>query len=75
MVLGNVGASEDAELLARALDDEEPIVREHAAWALGKIGSSVAAAALRANLDAEEVAAVRAEIASATAATDRFEAR
>jgi epoxyqueuosine reductase len=37
VVLGNVGTREDADLLARALDDEEPLVREHAAWALARI--------------------------------------
>ena len=34
IVLGNIGAAEDVETLTRALDDEEPVVREHAAWAL-----------------------------------------
>jgi len=34
IVLGNIGATQDVETLARALDDEEPLVREHAAWAL-----------------------------------------
>jgi epoxyqueuosine reductase len=34
VVLGNVGTSDDAEVLARALDDPEPLVREHVAWAL-----------------------------------------
>lgn len=37
VVLGNVGTEEDAEVLARAVDDDEPLVREHAAWALGSI--------------------------------------
>ena len=37
VVLGNVGTADDADLLTRALDDPEPIVREHAAWALAKI--------------------------------------
>jgi epoxyqueuosine reductase len=34
VVLGNVGVSTDVEVLARALDDPEPLVREHAEWAL-----------------------------------------
>jgi epoxyqueuosine reductase len=38
VVLGNVGSSGDADVLTRALDDEEPLVREHAAWALERIG-------------------------------------
>ena len=37
VVLGNVGTREDVGLLTRALDDEEPPVREHAAWALGRL--------------------------------------
>ena len=35
VVLGNVGTTEDADVLTRALDDEEPLVREHAAWSPG----------------------------------------
>ena len=31
VVLGNVGTAEDADVLERALDDHEPLVREHAA--------------------------------------------
>jgi epoxyqueuosine reductase len=34
VVLGNVGTAEDVDVLTRALDDEEPLVREHAVWAL-----------------------------------------
>lgn len=37
VVLGNVGTSEDANVLRRALQDEEPLVHEHAAWALAQI--------------------------------------
>ncbi|HEV3486870.1 MAG TPA: tRNA epoxyqueuosine(34) reductase QueG [Vicinamibacterales bacterium] len=37
VVLGNVGTSEDTDVLTRALGDEEPLVREHAAWALARI--------------------------------------
>ena len=43
VVLGNVGTSEDTDVLTRALDDTEPLVREHAAWALGRIGHAVQA--------------------------------
>ena len=45
VVLGNVGTAEDADVLTRALADPEPLVREHAAWALGPIGGRPAAAA------------------------------
>jgi epoxyqueuosine reductase len=37
LVLGNIGTTEDVELLERALDDPEPLVREHAASALAQL--------------------------------------
>ena len=37
VVLGNVGTSDDVDVLTRALDDSEPLVREHAAWALDRL--------------------------------------
>ena len=37
VALGNVGTSDDVDVLTRALDDDEPLVREHAAWALSRI--------------------------------------
>ena len=40
VVLGNTGSAEDAEVLTRALDDPEPLVREHASWALGRLAAS-----------------------------------
>jgi epoxyqueuosine reductase len=39
VVLGNVGTAEDVEALTRALEDDEPLVREHAAWALSRLGN------------------------------------
>src|ERR687890_631784 len=39
VVLGNVGTADDADVLTRALDDPEPLVREHAAWALERISA------------------------------------
>ena len=38
VVLGNVGTAEDVDVLTQALEDEEPLVREHAAWALRRLG-------------------------------------
>ena len=38
VVLGNVGTTDDRDALRRALDDPEPLVREHAAWALTRLG-------------------------------------
>ena len=37
VVLGNVGTPDDTDVLTRALDDDEPLVREHAARALARI--------------------------------------
>ncbi len=63
VVLGNIGTADDVDVLTRARNDDEPLVREHAAWALGRLGSH-AAAALRARLDVEPDAAVRGELSS-----------
>ena len=37
VVVGNAGTADDIDVLTRVLDDEEPLVREHAAWALDSI--------------------------------------
>jgi epoxyqueuosine reductase len=37
VVLGNVGTVEDVPALRQALDDSDPLVREHAGWALARI--------------------------------------
>lgn len=39
VVLGNVGTSEDVDVLVRALEDQEPLVHEHAAWALERLSA------------------------------------
>jgi epoxyqueuosine reductase len=39
VVLGNVGTLDDISVLEAALQHDEPLVRAHAAWALGRIGS------------------------------------
>ncbi len=46
--LGNSGRPEAVEVLRRALEDRSPLVRGHAAWALGRLGTERAAEALRA---------------------------
>jgi epoxyqueuosine reductase len=43
VVLGNVGTADDVDVLSHALDDPEPLVREHAAWALTRLGARNAA--------------------------------
>lgn len=65
VVLGNVGSEDDVPVLAAVLSDPEPLVRAHSAWALGRIGSPAAAAALRACLGAEEDVVVRVELEAA----------
>jgi len=65
VVLGNVGTTDDVPVLASALSDVEPLVRAHASWSLGRIGSPAAAAALRARLEVEDDATVRVELSSA----------
>ena len=37
VVLGNVGTHEEVDVLTRSLRDEEPLVREHASWALARL--------------------------------------
>jgi epoxyqueuosine reductase len=37
VVVGDVGTADDGDVLTPALDDAEPLVREHAAWALGRL--------------------------------------
>ena len=39
VALGNVGSVDDLPALANALRDPEPLVRGHAAWAVGQIGA------------------------------------
>lgn len=39
VMLGNIGTPEDVDILRRAFGDPEPLVREHAAWALERTRS------------------------------------
>jgi hypothetical protein len=59
VALGNWGAPEAVPALAVALNDEEPLVRGHAAWALGRIGTEAARQALSGRGEVEEDAWVR----------------
>ena len=65
--LGNRPTAAGEKALAKGLTDEEPLVRGAAAWALGRHGSTTAAALLAAQLDQEQDAEVRAEIDGALA--------
>lgn len=46
VALGNYGGDDAVSVLERALADSHPLVRGHAAWALGQIGGADASAAL-----------------------------
>ena len=53
VALGNSGDQQAVPALVRALADDEPLVRAHAAWALGRLGGEEARAALRGALATE----------------------
>jgi epoxyqueuosine reductase len=66
VALGNALDRSTVTALARALDsDPHPLVRGHAAWALGRIGSPPALDALRRRARIEPAPDVREEIESA----------
>ena len=65
VALGNWASPEAVPALAIALNDEEPLVRGHAAWALGRIGTEAARQALSGRAEVEVEAWVREEIAAA----------
>ncbi len=66
VALGNGLDRADVPALAEALrDDPSPLVRGHAAWALGRIGSPPAYAALRSAAACEADPAVAEEVAAA----------
>ena len=65
VALGNLRSPEAVPALIRALEDEEPLVRGHAAWALGRIRLTAAMDALRRRLGVEEDTEVRSEIEAA----------
>ena len=63
VVAGNTRAADRVPALVERLRvDDDPIVRAHAAWALGRIGGPVALEALEASLPMEADGAVRTEI-------------
>jgi len=64
IVLGNRPTSDHLPALTRGLGDHEPLVRGAAAWALGRLGTSAAHAALRDRLACEADPVVRSEISS-----------
>jgi len=68
VALGNRGDPAAVPALARALFDPEPLVRGHAAWALGRLGGEAARLALATARAAEVDAWVREEVELAAAA-------
>jgi epoxyqueuosine reductase len=62
VALGNWGAPQAIPALIQALHDPEPLIRGHAAWALGRIGNSQARRALVKALRVETDAMVVEEI-------------
>jgi epoxyqueuosine reductase len=76
VALGNVGSADALPALDRAMrGNPHPIVRGHAAWAIGRIGSrhrvAQAVELLRSALDIESDPVVREEIELALAETSR----
>ena len=65
VALGNWGNRRAVPALKRALNDDEALVREHAAWALGKIGGKSAKEALDTRLSVETEVQVVSEIKDA----------
>ena len=61
---------QDVPALAGALHDSEPLVRGHAAWALGQIGGDAARRALKDAMEGEADAEVEREIHLALAEFD-----
>ncbi len=72
VALGNIGTGDDIPLLASVLrNHDEPLVRGHAAWALGHIGGPVTSAALDRSRRIDPDDYVREEIATALSGSTR----
>lgn len=71
VALGNTGGARAVPPLTRALHDDEPLVRGHAAWALGRIGGATARAALDAQAAVESDGWVLEEITLAQTQANR----
>jgi epoxyqueuosine reductase len=65
VALGNQGDPEAVPALVSALGDPEPLVRAHAAWALGRIGGKQAKAVLEKRMALDDDGGVRKEIEEA----------
>ncbi len=70
VAMGNRGDARYVEPLVRALTDRDPLVRRHAAWALGKMQSRTAIGALESALERESDAEVIVELREALGLAD-----
>jgi epoxyqueuosine reductase len=73
VVLGNIGDTSDVPALAGALRDDEPLVRQHVAWALGRIGGEEARRALTKQVEWERDPEVLNEIRDALGQSETLE--
>ncbi len=67
VALGNAADPAAIPALTRALNEDQPLVRRHAAWALGRIGGDEAHASLQRALPSQTDPTTRREIKSALA--------
>jgi epoxyqueuosine reductase len=74
VALGNWGDNAAVPSLKSGLSDSDPLVRAHSAWALGRVGSTSAVAALEGALSAEPDHEVIEEITDALAAASSISA-
>ncbi len=69
IALGNMKSLQAIGPLAQLLEDEDPILRYHAAWALGNTGNPAAISAIEKALACENEKTVRSELISSLAGT------
>ena len=70
VALGNLQSPESVPALSNAIHDHEPLVRQHVAWALGRINSDAAREALQERLEIETEEEVREEIRAGLEGSD-----
>ncbi|MYB92865.1 tRNA epoxyqueuosine(34) reductase QueG [Candidatus Poribacteria bacterium] len=75
VAIGNWGEPRAVPALKDALADDEPLVRSHAAWALGKIGGDTAKQILQTRLTVETKQEVITEIQDAISETEQSSRR
>lgn len=75
VAIGNWGEPRAVPALKEALTDDEPLVRSHAAWALGKIGGDTAKQILQTRLAVETEQEVIVEVQDALLETEQSSRR